>query len=112
MIDQNKLMNRIKIKTEADRMTISSMLYFVRETAVYAVKDLVTQQSSLQMAWLDGESLTTKQLADLPAGVSIAKVLKKEDKDAMLFVLSDNSLVVISASEPSARPPQVIRQRA
>jgi hypothetical protein len=111
MIDQNKLMNRIKMKTEVDRATISSMIYFVKETAVFAVKDLVTGQSGLQMAWLDGEALTMKQLADLPAGVSITKVLKKEDKDAMLFVLSDNSLVVISASEPALRPPQVIRQR-
>lgn len=109
MVDQKKLMNRVKLKTERDRMTISSMMYFVGPTTVFAAKDLVSQQESLQMAWLDGESLHQRSLADIPAGITIQKVLKKEDKDAMLFVMSDNSLVVVSASDPVGRPAQVIR---
>ena len=109
MVDQNRLMNRVKHRTEADRLTISSMMYFVAEAAVFAVRDLVSQQASLQMAWLEGEALMMKPLADLPGGISIAKVLKKEDKNAMLFVLSDNSIVVVSAEDPVGRPHQMIR---
>lgn len=109
MADQNKLMNRIKLKTEKDRMTISSMMYFVGPATVFAAKDLVTQQESLQMAWLEGEALHQRQLADLAAGITIQKVLKKDDKDAMLFVMTDNSIVVVSASDPVVRPVQIIR---
>jgi hypothetical protein len=69
----------------------------------------VSQQESLQMAWLEGEALQQKKLADLPSGITIQKVLKKEDKDAMLFVLTDNSIVVVSASDPVTRPVQIIR---
>ncbi|HSW65075.1 MAG TPA: hypothetical protein VLH56_17450 [Dissulfurispiraceae bacterium] len=109
MVDQNKLMNRIKHKTEADRLTISSMMYFVAEAAVFAVKDLASQHASLHMAWLEGAALMMKPLADLPGSITIAKVLKKEDKDAMLFVLSDNSIIVVSAVDPVGRLHQMIR---
>jgi len=109
MADQKKLMNRVKLKAEKDRMTISSMMYFVAHSTVFAVKDLVSLQESLQMAWLEGEALQQKELAPILAGVSIQKVLRKDDKDAMLFVMSDNTIVVISASDPVSRPPQIIK---
>ncbi|NLI29733.1 MAG: hypothetical protein GX423_06605 [Nitrospiraceae bacterium] len=109
MVDQKKLMNRVKLKTEKDRMTISSMMYFVGPATVFAAKDLVSLQESLQMAWLEGEALQQKELAPIPAGISIQKVLRKDDKDAMLFVLSDNTIVVVSASDPVSRPPQIIK---
>lgn len=109
MVDQNKLMNRVKLKTERERMTISSMMYFVGPSTVFAAKDLVSQQESLQMAWLEGEAVQQRQIAPLPAGITIQKVLKKEDKDAMLFMLTDNTIVVVSASDPVARPAQIIK---
>jgi hypothetical protein len=112
MIDQNKLMNRIKLKTERDHETISSMMYFVGPCAVFALKNLVSQQESLQMAWLEGETLQQKELIAIQPGISIQKVLKKEDKDAMLFILSDNVIVVVSTSDPIARPPQIINPSA
>ncbi len=109
MVDQNKLINRAKIRTEADRLTISSMMYFVSDAAVFSVRDLVSQQASLQMAWLEGEAFMMKLLADLPGGVSITKVLKKDDKKVMLFLLSDNSIVAVSTEDPVGHQPQIIR---
>jgi len=109
MVDLKKLMNRVNLKTAKDRMTISWMMYFVGPATVFAAKDLVSLQESLQMAWLEGEALQQKELAPIPAGISIQKVLRKDDKDAMLFVLSDNTIVVVSASDPVSRPPQIIK---
>ncbi|HMK44023.1 MAG TPA: hypothetical protein VK445_07795 [Dissulfurispiraceae bacterium] len=109
MADQKKLMNKVKLKAEADKLTIASMMYFVADAVVFSTRDLVSQQMLLQMAWLSGETLLMKELLSFTSGVDISRVLKKVDKDAMLFVLTDNVIVVVSASDPVGREPQIIR---
>ncbi len=61
-MDQNKLKTRVKNKTDSEKLTINSLMYFVGDTVIFTVNDLVRQKSTLVMAWLEGEMLRTKNL--------------------------------------------------
>jgi hypothetical protein len=113
-MDQKKLMLRVKYKTDNEKLTINSQMYFVAGTAVFTINDLVKQKSSLMMAWLEGETLHTKPLYN-PHGnkpVGISKVINNKEKEAMIIMLSDGIVVVISAKDPKGCTPQIIKPQA
>lgn len=110
-MDQKKLMLRVKYKTDNEKLTINSQMYFIANTAVFTVNDLVKQKSSLMMAWLEGEMLHMKSLYD-PQGnkpIGITKIINNKEKEAMLIMLSDGMVVVISSRDPKGCTPQVIK---
>jgi hypothetical protein len=113
-MDQKKLMLRVKYKTDNEKLTINSQMYFIADTAVFTVSDLVKQKSSLVMAWLEGEILHMKPLYD-PQGnkpIGITKIVNNKEKEAMLIMLSDGMVVVISSKDPKGCTPQIIKPRA
>jgi hypothetical protein len=113
-MDSKKLMLRVKYKTDNEKLTINSQMYFIAGTAVFTVSDLVKQKSSLMMAWLEGETLHMKPLYD-PQGnnpVRISKVINNREKEAMIIMLSDGMVVVISSRDPKGCTPQIIKPQA
>jgi len=111
-MDQKKLINRVKNKAESEKQTINSLMYFAGDTTVFTISDLVKQKSTLQMAWLEGETLQTKILYE-PAGIlNISKVLKKSEKELMLIITSDGTVVIISTKDPTAIAPQIAKQQS
>ena len=108
-MDQKKLMLRIKYKTDSEKLIINSLMYFVVDTGVFSVNDLVRQKSTLMMAWLEGEALKTKKLYEPEGSFTISKVLRKNDKDAMLIMTSDGTVVIISTTDPKGIDPQVTK---
>lgn len=110
-MDQKKLMLRIKYKTDNERLTINSQMYFIADTAVFTVSDLVKQKSSLMMAWLEGETLHMKPLYipqnNKPIGIN--KIINNKEKEAMLIMLSDGMIVIISSKDPKSCTPQIIK---
>lgn len=111
MADSKKLMMRIKNKVDAEKLTINSQMYFIVDTAVYSIVNMTTQKSSLQMAWLDGEVLKTQTLYEPAVLAGITKVISKSEKQAMLVMMSDGAIVVISSKDPQKVPAQVIKQK-
>jgi protease II len=109
-MDQEKLMMRVKNKTDNEKLMINSLMYFVADTVVYTVNDLVRQKSTLVMAWLDGEMLRTKNLYEPESSITISKVLKKSEKEAMLIMISDGTVIIISTKDPKGFTPQITKQ--
>jgi len=108
-MDQKKLILRIKYKTDNEKLIINSLMYFVGETAVFSANDLVRQKSTLMMAWLEGEALKTKNLYEPGGAFTINKVLRKNEKDAMLIMTSDGAVVILSTKDPKGVEPQVTK---
>ncbi|MBF0559832.1 MAG: hypothetical protein HQL08_13750 [Nitrospirae bacterium] len=111
-MDQKKLMMRIKYKTDDEKLIINSLMYFVGETALFSANDLVHQKSSLVMAWLEGETLKTKNLYEPGASFTISKVLRKNEKEAMLIMTSDGAVVIISTKDPQGIAPQITKMQS
>ncbi|MEW5745384.1 MAG: hypothetical protein AB1805_08115 [Nitrospirota bacterium] len=111
-MDQKKLMFRIKNKTDQEKLTISSMMYFVADTAVFTVTDMIRQKCSLMMAWLEEDALKMKVLYEPSAAVTIGKMLNKSDKGIHIVMLSDGALVILSMKDPKGVAPQVVKQQA
>lgn len=111
-MDQKKLMMRVKNKAEGEKLTINSELYFIADTVVFTVSSLVSQKSSLMMAWLEGETLHMKALYEPAATINISKVVVKREKEAMLVMVSDNTIVVVSSKDPKGHAPQIIKSPA
>lgn len=113
-MDQKKLMLRVKYKTDNEKLTINSQMYFIADTAVFSVSDLVNQKSSIMMAWLEGETLKTKVLYEPqnPGAVNINKVITEREKQAILIMVSDGAIAIISSKDPKNCTPQVIRTQA
>ena len=103
---------RVKNKTDSEKLTINSLMYFAGNTTVFTVSDLVSRTSTLLMAWLEEETLKTKILYG-PVGImNISKVLKKSEKEAMLIMTTDGTLVIISTKDPTGSPPQIVKQQS
>ncbi len=111
-MDEKKLLMRIRNKTDNEKLIINSLMYFVADTAIFTVNDLVRQKSKLVMAWLDGETLKTKNLYEPESTLTIGKVFKKNDKEAMLIMTSDGTVVIISTKDPKGLAPQITRQQS
>lgn len=111
-MDQKKLFLRAKYKTDNEKLTINSQMYFIADTAVFTVTSLVNQKCSLMMAWLEGETLKTKVLYEPQSPVSISKVIANKEKEAMLIMIPDGTIVVISSKNPKECTPQIIKQQA
>jgi len=111
-MDEQKLLMRIRNKTDNEKLIINSLMYFVADTAIFTVNDLVRQKSKLVMAWLDGEMLKTKNLYEPESTLTIGKVFKKNDKEAMLIMTSDGTVVIISTKDPKGLAPQITRQQS
>lgn len=109
-MDQNKLKTRVKNRTDSEKLTINSLMYFVADTVIYSVNDLVHRKSALVMAWLEGEMLRTKNLYEPESSITISKVLKKSEKEAMLIMTSDGTVVIISTKDPKGVTPQITKQ--
>ncbi len=112
MSDPKKLMFRIKNKIESEKLTINSQMYFIEDTAVYIASDLAGRKCTLSMAWLEGELLKIKTLYEPQGIVTIQKVLTNREKEAMLIMVADSSIVVVSSKDPKGCAPQVIKQPA
>jgi|SRR5208283_319411 len=111
-MDEEKLLMRIRNKADNDKLMINSLMYFVGDTAVFTINDLVRQKSKLVMAWLEGESLKTKNLYEPEGTLTIGKVFKKSEKEAMLIMTSDGTVVIISTKDPKGLDPQITRQHS
>ena len=111
-MDEKKLLMRIRNKADNEKLMINSLMYFVADTAVYTVNDLVRQKSKLVMAWLDGEQLKTKNLYEPESTLTISKVFKKSEKEAMLIMTSDGTVVIISTKDPKGVDPQITKQQS
>ena len=111
-MDEKKLLMRIRNKTENEKLMINSLMYFVADTAIFTVNDLVRQKSKLVMAWLDGEILKTKNLYEPESTLTIGKVFKKSEKEAMLIMTSDGTVVIISTKDPKGLAPQITKQQS
>ncbi|MGO9014354.1 MAG: hypothetical protein ACLQF0_05185 [Dissulfurispiraceae bacterium] len=111
-MDEQKLLMRIRNKTDNEKMMINSLMYFVADTAVFTVNDLVRQKSKLVMAWLEEETLKTKNLYEPESTLTINKVLKKSEKEAMLIMTSDGTIVIISTKDPKGVAPQLAKQQS
>ncbi len=111
-MDDQKLLMRIRNKTDNEKMMINSLMYFVADTAVFTVNDLVRQKSKLVMAWLDDETLKTKNLYEPESTLTINKVFKKTEKEAMLIMTSDGTVVIISTKDPKGVEPQITRKQS
>lgn len=109
MADQKKLMERLKVKTDNEKLSINSQLYFIADAAVLSVADFIRKKSTVIMAWLEGEKLVTKTLYEPEKIVNINKVIVKREKEAMLIMISDEAIIVISSKDPKGCTPQVIR---
>ena len=105
-------MTRIKYKVENEKLTINSQVYFIGGAAVFAATDLAKQKCSLMMAWLEGEVLKTKALYEPQGVVTISKMIVQREKDAMLAMMSDKNIVIISSKDPKGLPPQIVKQQA
>lgn len=110
-MDQKKLILRIKYKTDDEKLIINSLMYFVGEAAIFSVNNLVHQRSTLMMGWMEGETLKTKNLYEPGASFTISKVLRKDDKEVMLIMTSDGSVVIISTKDPSGVAPQITKMK-
>ena len=110
-MDEQKLLMRIRNKADNEKLMINSLMYFVGDTAVFTENDLVRQKSKLVMAWLDGEMLKTKNLYEPEGTLTISKVFKKSEKEAMLIMTSDGTVVIISTKDPKGLAPQITRQQ-
>lgn len=110
-MDQKKLIERVKSKTEYESLSINSQIYFIGDTAVFTASDMIRRQSSLTLAWFEGDRLVTKALYDSQTLVTINRIIAKREKEAMLAMLSDDTIVVISAKDPKGLPAQVIKQQ-
>ncbi|MCE5311971.1 MAG: hypothetical protein LLF86_02330 [Nitrospiraceae bacterium] len=108
---QKALMERVKIKADAAKETIDSLVYFVQDAVIYISKDLPTSSLTLMMSWLEGEMLKSKKLYEPDGNVAITKVLNKKEKEVMLFMMSDNAIVVVSTSNPTGTNAQIIKQK-
>ncbi|MDX9715352.1 MAG: hypothetical protein RBT37_07980 [Dissulfurispiraceae bacterium] len=108
---QKVLMERVKIKTEAAKETIDSLVYFVKDSVIYISKDLATSALTLMMSWLEGEMLKSKKLYEPEGNVAITKVLNKKEKEAMLFMMSDGAIIVVSTNNPTGTNAQIIKQK-
>jgi hypothetical protein len=111
-MDEQKLLMRIRNKADNEKLMINSLMYFVADTAIFTINDLVRQKSRLVMAWLDGEMLKTKNLYEPENTLTISKVLKKREKEATLIVTSDGTVVIISTKDPKGLAPQITRQQS
>jgi hypothetical protein len=111
-MDQKKLMMRIKNKTDSEKLIINSLMYFVGDTAVFTMNDLVRQKSILVMAWLEGETLKTKNLYEPEGSFTIGKVLRKSEKEAMMIIISDGTVVIISTKDPTGVAPQITKKQS
>lgn len=110
-MDQKKLIQRVKNKADSENQTINSLMYFAGDTTVFTVSDLAKRKSTLQMAWLEEGTLKTKILYE-PAGIlNISKVLKKSEKEVMLIITSDGTVVIISTKDPAGIAPQIAKQQ-
>lgn len=110
-MDQKKLILRIKYKTDSEKLIINSLMYFVSDAAIFSVNDLVRRKSTLVMAWMEGETLNTKNLYEPGESFTISKVLRKDDKEAMLIMTSDGSVVIISTKDPKGIVPQITKMK-
>jgi len=108
---QKVLMERVKVKTDAAKETIDSLVYFVKETVIYMSKDLATTNLTLMMSWLEGDTLKSKKLYEPEGNVTITKVLNKKEKEIMLFMISDNAIVVVSTTNPDSTNAQIIKPK-
>ncbi len=111
-MDEQKLLMRIRNKADSEKLMINSLMYFVGDTAVYTVNDLVRQKSRLVMAWLEEETLKTKNLYEPEGTLTIGKVFKKSEKEAMLIMTSDGTVVIISTKDPKGVDPQITRKQS
>lgn len=111
-MDAKKLMLRVKYKTDDEKLTINSQMYFIADTAIFTATDLVRQKCSLMMAWLEGEMLKTKVLYEPQVIVTINKVIVQKEKEAVLAMMSDGAIVIISSKDPKGLAPQIVRQQA
>ncbi|MCL4492083.1 MAG: hypothetical protein M1510_09315 [Nitrospirae bacterium] len=113
MENQKKLIFRMKNKADSEKLSINSQMYFIADkAAVCTVSDLARQKSSLTMAWMEEETLKTKVLYEPQSLVTINKAIIKREKEAMLFMLSDGVIVIVSSKEPTGCTPQVVTPRA
>ncbi|BCB95569.1 hypothetical protein JZK55_04910 [Dissulfurispira thermophila] len=113
MIDQKKLMLRVKHKTDNEKLTINSQMYFISDTAVFTVNDLIKQKNSLMLAWLEGETLHMKSLY-IPQNnkpIGITKIINNKEKEAIIIMLSDGMIVIISSKDPKNCTPQIIKSQ-
>lgn len=110
MESQRKLIERVKSKADNDKLSINSQMYFISDASVFAVSDLIRQKSSVMMAWLEGEALRTKVLYEPLDVTTINKAIVKREKEAILLMLSDNTIVVVSSKDPKGLAPQIIKQ--
>ncbi len=109
--DRNKLLMRVKNKTDQEKLTINSQMYFIADSAIFTTGDLIRQKSSLMLAWLEGEMLRTKALYEPPQGfITINKVIAKHEKQVMLVMLSDNTVAIVSSENPVGLAPQIVKQ--
>lgn len=113
MDEQQKLIFRLKNKADNEKLSINSQMYFIAEkAAVCTVSDLARQRTSLTMSWMEGDSVKTKVLYE-PRGIAtIAKAIINREKEAMLFMMSDGIIVVVSSKDPTGCTPQVIKPQA
>lgn len=112
MVDQHKLITKVKLKTDGEKLTINSLMYFVGDASVFTLSDLVRRKTSLMMAWLEGETLKMKTLYEPAGDLNVTKALKKSEKDVMLFMLSDNTVVAVSTKNPISAAAQIIKPKA
>jgi len=110
MQNQRKLIERVKVKTDNEKLSINSQMYFISDTSVFSVSDLIRKKSSVMMAWLEGEALRTKVLYEPRDLVTINKAIVKREKEAILLMVSDDAIVVVSSKDPKGCTPQVIKQ--
>ncbi len=112
MPDLKKLMFRVKNKMDTEKLTINSQMYFIEDTAVFIAGDLALRKCTLSMAWLEGELLKIKTLYEPQGTVTIQKALTNREKEAMLIMVGDGAIVVVSSKDPKGCAPQVIKQQA
>ena len=110
MQNQRKLIERVKVKTDNEKLSINSQMYFISDASVFSVSDLIRKKSSVMMAWLEGESLRTRVLYEPSDLVTINKAIVKREKEAILLMISDDAIVVVSSKDPKGCTPQVIKQ--
>lgn len=109
-MDQRKLIQRVKNKADSEKLSISSLMYFVGEATVFTVSDLVRRKSKLMMAWIEGEALKEKLLYEPEGPLNISRVLKKSEKEIMLIMASDGAVIIVSTKDPTGIPPQIAKQ--
>lgn len=111
MEKQRKLIERVKLKTDNEKLSINSQMYFISDASVFSVSDLIRKKSSVMMAWLEGEALRTKVLYEPSDLVTINKAIVKREKEAILLMVSDDAIVVVSSKDPKGCTPQIIKHQ-